>query len=158
MCFVKPVLLLLWCVGQVSMEILIKTGKLVGGGTAAGLQIRNDRVTQMREEPPGAGNMTCLDFFCAYPGAHIGWSYVATRVCVTVVCLQQGFGDGQPPWQTSVLRLYHMLVFLVHPCWRCWLVISWNRKFTLAAVGSLVGKLYQIDEFSIYRLDCLVEL
>ena len=23
------------------------------------------------------------------------------------------FGDGQPPRQTSVLRLYHMLVFLV---------------------------------------------
>jgi len=43
-------------------------------------------------------------------------------------------------------------IFSLHPCWRCWLVISWNRKFTLT-VGSLVRKFYQIDEFSIYRLD-----
>ena len=71
-------------------DLLLKLASWLEGGTAAGLQIRNDRVTQMREK-----RLLCWNTgfawisSCAYPGAHIGWSYVATRVCVTVVCLQQ---------------------------------------------------------------------
>ena len=97
-------------------DLFLKLASWLGGGTAAGLQIRNDRVKQMREKSLLCQNVinARLDFFL-----RLLWSSHWTVICgYTSLCYRclpsaVDFGDGQPPWQTSVLRLYHMLVFLV---------------------------------------------
>ena len=55
-----------------------------------------------------------LDFFLRLLwSSH--WTVICGYMSLCYCCLPSAvdFGDGQPPWQTSLLRLYHMLVFLV---------------------------------------------
>lgn len=126
----------------------ISSSKIGGVGwgivIAAGVQIRNDRVKQMR----GKNSLlhwnlinTPLDFFL-----HLLWGPHGT--VVGGYSSLHGIFSRRRFWcwaatlkDTCTQTPSHVSIFSRHPCWKCWLVISWDRKCT-PSTGSLARRFY----------------
>lgn len=127
MCVIAATVISSFKIGGVGWRIVI----------AAGLQIRNDRVKQMR----GKNSLlhwniinAPLDFFLHLlwgPHCTVVGGYGRRRLCCWAATLKD----------THTQTPSHVSIFSCHPCWKCWLVISWDRKCT-PSTGSLARRFY----------------
>lgn len=85
------------------------------------------------------------------------WMVICGYASLCYSCLPSavGFGDGQPPCSSLYSGNYHMLVFLVFtPLLKMLIGYFLEQEVHSRCKQPCWRKLYQIESFSIYRLDC----